>query len=237
MNVVRGFGLVLALLLIPAFAHAEGGRPREDARLGAMGCGAKAGGCGVHGSPTRLRIVPPKNAAVLVDDGSSLISQVSTTATVLVPSGRSYGITATRGAKVLWSAKVAANGGRLDIVWSHGPVPVIRHAAPAPLPPPVPVPILPSPMAGSSFKALVALVDAESFETGKMSLVKTASAQNYFTVAQVGRILDEFDFESTRLQALEALRSRILDPENGFLVAKHFTFLSNQQKAVAMFSP
>jgi hypothetical protein len=238
---MKAVGFALALLLIPAAAHAEeghfGARPKiTGLRHGAHTPKAPRAHRAPAVAPTLLHIVPPRAATVLVDDGASVLSQIATTGSILVPTGRSYGITAMRGQRVLWQAQIAASGGRVEIVWSRGPTPTIQQTQPAPLPFPQPLPVGPSPMAGHTFKQLVGVVNNESFESAKLEVIKSAASGNYFSVNQVGRILDELTFDSSKVTALELLRPRILDPENGFLLARHFTFTSTKQQAMAMFS-
>lgn len=244
---MRAVGLALALLLIPAAAHAE--HPRSGAPVAHDTKGAghwnkpkqkghqhhKGGGPQVAVAPTVLSIVPPRAATVLVSDGPAVMGQVSAPASLAVPSGKAYSVTAVRGNKVLWSAQVVASGGTIDIVWGRGPTPAIQQAAPPVIgQPPIPPP--PGPMAGPAFKKLLSVVSAESFETDKRKVVETAAAHHFFTVAQVGRILDELTFDTDKVNALTALRPRIVDPENGFQLSSHFDFASSRQKALALFS-
>jgi hypothetical protein len=91
-------------------------------------------------------------------------------------------------------------------------------------------------MAAPSFKKLLAAVDAESFESDKMGVISTAAAHHYFSVAQVGRILDALTFDSDKVKALTVLRGRIIDPESGFLLSSRFDFASSRKQAMAMFS-
>jgi hypothetical protein len=237
---MKTVGLALALLLIPAAAHAEEGHFGARPKITGFAHAPRAPRAprvvrAPAVAPTILHIVPPRAATVLVDDGTSTLSQIGAASTILVPTGKSYGITAMRGQRVLWQARIAASGGRIEVVWHRGPTPTIQQTQPSPLPFPPPLPVGPSPMAGHTFKQLVSVVNNESFESGKMEVVKSAAATNYFTVAQVGRILDELTFDSSKVTALQVLRPRILDPQNGFLLARHFTFTSTQQQAMAMF--
>src|SRR5687767_1328350 len=105
---MRAVGLALALLLVPAAAHAEEGLHRGGFKTsGSRGHGGhiprpshKPHVHPAHAAPTTLNIVPPRAATVVVDNGGAVVSQISTPSSIFVPSGKSYGITAMRGSKV-----------------------------------------------------------------------------------------------------------------------------------------
>ncbi len=98
------------------------------------------------------------------------------------------------------------------------------------------VPPPPRSMKRGAFRSLIALLESTSFSSDKLDVVKTAAARNRFTVAQVGEILDTLDFSGDRLAAVKVLRERIVDPENGFLLARHFDFSTDKEKIAALFA-
>lgn len=111
---------------------------------------------------------------------------------------------------------------------------VIQSAPDRPTGPFVPPP--PRSMKRGAFRALIALLESTSFSSDKLDVVKTAASRNRFTVAQVGEILGTLDFSSDRLAAVKALRDRIVDPDNAFLLGQHFDFSSDKKKVAALFA-
>lgn len=97
------------------------------------------------------------------------------------------------------------------------------------------VPPPPRSMKRGAFRSLVALLESTSFSSDKLDVVKAAAARNRFTVAQVGEILDTLDFSGDKLAAVKVLRERIVDPENGFQLARHFDFFTDKEKVAALF--
>lgn len=229
---MRTILVLAAALLLSSAAKAD---EAINIASGASACGFAS--CSNLGA-TELRISPPEQGAVLISEGGELVARIGRFSTLSVPSGRSYEVTAVKGPFILWRAGIAASGGTIELSWSDGAVPVVRH-----VPPPPPVIIgLPAPqhrpvgMHRKAFRTLLETLQNADFESDKLKIVQTAAAQGRFTIAQVGRILGHFDFESDRLKALEALRPHVIDPENGFSIAEHFTFSSSKKKALALFA-
>lgn len=243
---MRSLGLAFLMLLVPALAAAD------DFQNAAACAGDPCSGLPVYAAAppppaalqplaarTKIRVVPPPFGSVFIDDGTSFIGSFSAPGSLAVPTGRSYGVTAMRGSDVLWSARVMAEGGEVELVWKRrGVAPKILRRTSPPPPPAVVLfaPSAPSPMAAPTFSALLAAVEGESFESDKLSVIKAAAGHNYFSVAQVGSVIDLLAFDSSRVEVVKALRPRVVDPENGFLLSSHLTFASSKQEAVALFS-
>ncbi|MBI5545183.1 MAG: DUF4476 domain-containing protein [Deltaproteobacteria bacterium] len=87
------------------------------------------------------------------------------------------------------------------------------------------------PMFVGDFNALKEAIKAESFENKKTDVLSTAASSNYFSVDQVGDLIDLFQFSPGKLKALELCKARIVDSKNAFQVYSHFTFEADKKKA------
>jgi hypothetical protein len=108
----------------------------------------------------------------------------------------------------------------------RGPVVI----APPPPPPPSAVP-------EERLRQLMGGIDAESFNDGKMGVLRQAAAYDFYDIAQVVRVLGLFPFDDGKLAALTIMRPRILDPQNGLRVPELFSFNSSKDKARAILAP
>ncbi len=97
--------------------------------------------------------------------------------------------------------------------------------------PPQPAEPVVSPMRRRAFHALVRRIKAARFSKGRLSVVSTAAAHNYFTSRQVKRILKHFRFSNKRVRALRVLAPKILDPQNSFVIYGAFKLSSAKKKA------
>jgi hypothetical protein len=219
----------LALLLAlsaPAVAHADapaGPTPKPFAPA-------------PSGAPTLIRIVPLQGTSVFIQDAEGVVGRFTETGMMTIPSGRTFQLSAMRGATALWVGRITTDGREISVVWSGALEPKISVATPAaPPPPPPPPPIVvstrPTPMKSPAFEALIVSIHRESFDNQRVDLVRVAAARDHFSVAQVSRILDSIAFEANRLTALEVVRNRITDPENAYVLPQRFTFANNRRRA------
>ncbi|MBI5495282.1 MAG: DUF4476 domain-containing protein [Deltaproteobacteria bacterium] len=98
-------------------------------------------------------------------------------------------------------------------------------------PAPAPAPAAGRAMGSAQFDKLVAAIEKTSFDEKKLIPLRSAASANWFTAAQVGRLVDLFSFGQQRLKCVEIVRGRIVDPENNFTIYEHFTFSSEKDKA------
>lgn len=91
-------------------------------------------------------------------------------------------------------------------------------------------PLPPQPMDPARFSALLEAIDAEGFEDGKLGVLRTAAPGAFFTVGQVGELVDQFAFSSGKLAVVETCKPRILDLANAFQLYSHFSFESDKAK-------
>jgi len=87
----------------------------------------------------------------------------------------------------------------------------------------------PEPMAERDFDALVRAVSSEAYGQQKLSVVQSAKGA-YFTVAQVGRLVDELTYGKDKVQVVALLNDRILDKQNAFQLYGHFTYSSDKDQ-------
>ena len=86
------------------------------------------------------------------------------------------------------------------------------------------------PMDPSAFQRLLQALETESFSDDRLELLRTTARENGFTVAQVARIMDLFDFGDDRVEVVRILYPRIVDPENAHLLLSHVEFSDEKEE-------
>ncbi len=81
------------------------------------------------------------------------------------------------------------------------------------------------------FKQLLAQVKAEGFEDERNAVLETAAGSNYFTCAQIGKVLDVINMGDEKVSALAILAPRRVDRENSHTILAHFSFDDEKAKA------
>jgi hypothetical protein len=84
-------------------------------------------------------------------------------------------------------------------------------------------------MSSGRFEQVLQQVRKSSFESSKLSIANQAIRDNKITVAQMVSLLNEFNFENTKLQFAKDNYRRVVDPKNYFLVNDVFTFESSKE--------
>ena len=133
------------------------------------------------------------------------------------------------------------------------PVPAARPVTPAPIDTPAAVNtpgapaaaaigMVPDPMkraasamSSDSLSALIGSLNSVSFSDDKLNLIRATAASNHFTIRQVAAILETLSFSSDQLEALSALRPRIVDPQNAAQLSAVFSFSSDLEDAMKLF--
>jgi hypothetical protein len=82
---------------------------------------------------------------------------------------------------------------------------------------------------------LVAAIDAASFSADKLAVAGMRGADDYYTVAQLGRVMDAFSHGSDKVAVARMLAPYVLDPENAFALDAHLTFSSDRATVRALF--
>jgi hypothetical protein len=101
-----------------------------------------------------------------------------------------------------------------------------RHHDDAPPPPQA--------MSADDFSALKAAIMREDFEPQKMTVLQTAVTSAWFTISQVGELVDMFNFTSGKTKVVEVTRARILDMNNASQIYTHFDFESDKKRVRAI---
>lgn len=83
-------------------------------------------------------------------------------------------------------------------------------------------------MSDGRFQLLIEQVRKASFESSKVNVAKSALQNNQLTVNQLILILNEFSFESTKLQFAKDNYRNVVDRKNFFMVNDVFTFQSSK---------
>ncbi len=84
-------------------------------------------------------------------------------------------------------------------------------------------------MGERDFNALIAAVNNETFGQQKLGVVQTA-ATGYFTVDQVGRLVDQLTYGNDKVKVVELLSGQIVDRQNGFQLYSHFTYSNDKER-------
>jgi hypothetical protein len=85
-------------------------------------------------------------------------------------------------------------------------------------------------MTRAPMDGLKAAIAAEGFGDGKVAVLRTAVAENWFTTEQVVELLPLFAFSDDRVEAAAVLYPKVLDPENWFRVYGGFDFDSDKDE-------
>ncbi|MBT3223052.1 MAG: DUF4476 domain-containing protein [Proteobacteria bacterium] len=102
-------------------------------------------------------------------------------------------------------------------------------------PPPPPEPAAPTAMASSDFSSLVNTVRGRSFGDDKLSVIRTSAAHNHFSVNQVGQLVDQFSFGDDKVNAVQILAPKVIDPQNAFQLGNKFSFSDDRDQALGYF--
>ena len=87
-----------------------------------------------------------------------------------------------------------------------------------------------SAMSESAFATLYDNVNNEAFADDKLSVIRSASKRNNFTVAQVKRILSLFSFENDKIKCVEIMYPKVVDKENAHQILSSFTYSSDKEE-------
>src|SRR5437764_964374 len=94
----------------------------------------------------------------------------------------------------------------------------------------VDVPQGPQAMSREAFKGFLQALDEEPGDQGKLNLLRSAAAKQWFTSAMAGVLIDHIVYRENKLAAVPILKDRILDRENAFWLYQHFTYREDKAK-------
>lgn len=193
---------------------------------------------------TELTVLEPEGAVVHVWDGKRELLADDVPATVAVPPKAGFvrvRIEFQNAGGVTWERKIEVKKGRVTRLW------VVPPQVVAPQPPVIVQPVQPAqpvrpqgpagqlPMEPARFAALKSAIAGEDFANRKVESLKTAAGREWFTCAQLGELLDLYDFENNKLEVTQAVRPHLIDPENHFTLNPKFTFSATRSKVDALF--
>jgi hypothetical protein len=112
-----------------------------------------------------------------------------------------------------------------------------REPDPGRPPPPPPPQAGPRAMEPARFDALVAAVKREPFADGQRRVLDTAMPGAWFSVAQVGTLVDLFTFSPDKLGVVRRAKGRIVDPDQAFRLYERFTFESDKAELRKILAP
>ncbi len=88
----------------------------------------------------------------------------------------------------------------------------------------------PKPMSESAFNALIEQLREETFDEDKLSILKVAAKNNYFTCEQIARIMDEFSMDEDKVEVVRIMFPKAVDKENGFKLLSKVTYSEDKEK-------
>ncbi len=89
-------------------------------------------------------------------------------------------------------------------------------------------PAKPAPMTNDAFAALWNTVKHESFDSGKLKILRQAADANWFNSAQIASMMDVFSFGTSKVDAAVAMWPHMVDPENLFVLYNKLTSSSDK---------
>lgn len=97
-----------------------------------------------------------------------------------------------------------------------------------------PMPAMITPMGESAFMKLLSQLKEEPFTENRLKLLDLTAKDNYFTVDQIGSVMDVFGMEEDKVKAVEILYPKVVDKINraNLLSKVQFTISKNKLKAI-----
>jgi hypothetical protein len=189
---------------------------------------------------TLMKVLSPEGAQCQVWDGRRLIAEDDLPLSFPARAERFYRIIVKSHDGQIWEKKLAAKRGKTASLW-------VMAAPPPPPPPPVvvqepppppphhhehPMPAGPMPMFDADFASLTGAIRREDFSNQQLQVLETAvaSPSAWFTVGQVGQLVDLFTFGNDKVKAVELVVGRIVDRQNAYQLYSHFEFSSEKEK-------
>lgn len=94
------------------------------------------------------------------------------------------------------------------------------------------IPFLPTVyvMNDAEFNRFLFSVREENFDSSRLEMMEMQLNYQFFTSFQIAQIMDEFSFESNKLDFAKMAFGRTVDPENYYRVSEKFTFSSSKKE-------
>jgi hypothetical protein len=81
---------------------------------------------------------------------------------------------------------------------------------------------------GAELASIRDAIEAASFSSDKLGVLRGAVSDRWFTIAQIGGLLDLFAHSSDKLEAAGMLAPRTIDPQNAYKLEERLTFSSDK---------
>jgi hypothetical protein len=157
---------------------------------------------------TLIEVTDPVGAEVTADEGGRQVASDSAPLSFEAEGDHFYRIAIRLPGGVVREKKVAAHSGQITSVQLISGVDTG-----------------PKPMAIDDFKRLVGMIDrATGGDVGKLSLVKTAAADNWFSAGMAAMLIDHLVYRQSKLDAVPVLKDRIVDKNNAYRIIDKFTY-------------
>ena len=85
-------------------------------------------------------------------------------------------------------------------------------------------------MSKAEFQQLKANVDEESFADDQLSVVRIAARSKYFSIGQLVELLSLFSFSEDKIEVVEIVYPKVVDPDNAHNLLKAFTYSDDKAK-------
>jgi hypothetical protein len=174
---------------------------------------------------TVMRVVAPAGARVQAWQGRRLVAEDEAPMSFAAQPDAFYRLVITLPDGRVWERRLPARArhtGSLSLlVGGAGGGTVVASE------PPVAGPMA---MSDLDFATLVSALRHESFENQRLDVLRSAASAAYFTVAQVGQLVDLYDFSNGKVKAVEITRGHIVDAQNAFQLYSHLTFEADKAR-------
>jgi len=81
------------------------------------------------------------------------------------------------------------------------------------------------------FAQLLESLKKASFEGEKIQILEMAAKSEHFSVEQVGKLIDTFEFSAGKLKAVELTAKNLTNPGKSYQILDHFEFDADKKKA------
>jgi hypothetical protein len=88
---------------------------------------------------------------------------------------------------------------------------------------------LPKPIRDDDLEVFLTSIENASFGDAKVAMLEEFARSNWFTVEQVGMIVDKLPFGENKVEAILALYSHIVDRENAYRLYEFVTFSDDRE--------
>ncbi|MFN7134386.1 MAG: DUF4476 domain-containing protein [Myxococcales bacterium] len=174
---------------------------------------------------TLFKVLSPEGLHCQVYDGGRLVANDDVPLSFDADPDRFYRFVITAPSGAVWEKKFAARSGQEGSLYVQPPA-----GGPVAGPPGAPPVAAPAAMSSNDFSDLLKAIRKEGFPEDKMNVLTTAVPSAYFTIEQVGKLVDAFAFPNDKVHVVEVTRDRILDKNNAFKLFSHFTFPDDKEK-------